>query len=144
MRSPLLSLGIISFVLVTSGVALSDTQPDLTNLTTVVPTDFDFSTGVLTTNGAEIGVSVPAYYFNVGNTAHLASVLHNLPPSPCDGLGQAWDMAVVKSQGGKNVTRQFLALLTNLAAHNCTLQATSHFDSTLGVQVLDSIGPVQD
>ena len=103
--------------------ALSD--PNTPTVLTAL--DFDETTGTLTASDDPVGVHPPAYYFLTPATEHLVSVIHILPPNPCDGLGRAWDMVVEHQQaGGKDEPRVFIALLTSLAAHQCTI--TSTFD----------------
>ena len=131
LRRTLLALGIGSVVLITASAAFTE-EPVL-----VTPSDFDVTTGVLT---ASVGFAPPAFYLLTPATVHLTSVLHLLPPNPCDGLTRAWDVNVPRQSGGKDVQPVFVALLTLLATHQCTMSAsvTANGDGTF---TLLSIGP---
>ncbi|PYM58490.1 MAG: hypothetical protein DMD79_19080 [Candidatus Rokuibacteriota bacterium] len=138
LRRTLLALGIGSVVFMTAPAAFSDEAPVL-----LTPVGFDDTTGILS---AYEGTTVdafhpPAFYFFGPATVHLTSVLHLLPPSPCDGLVRAWDVNVLHHPaGGKDMQPVFVALLTLLATHQCTLSAslTANGDGTFS---LLSIGP---
>ena len=131
LRHTLLALGIGSVMFMTALAAFAD-EPVL-----LTPSDFDATTGALT---ASVGFAPPAFYLLTPATVHLTSVLHLLPPNPCDGLIRAWDVNVPRQSGGKDVQPVFVALLTLLATHQCTLSAslTANGDGTFS---LLSIGP---
>jgi hypothetical protein len=131
LRRTLLALAIGSVLFMTASAAFADDPVLLT------PLDFDGTTGVLT---ASLGFPPPAFFLNTPATVHLTSVLHFLPPNPCDGLVRAWDVNVMHQSSGKDVQPVFVALLTLLATHQCTLSASvaANVDGTF---TLLSIGP---
>ena len=112
----LLTLGIVSIVPSAASKAQS-AQPTTTTVRVVLQ-DFDEDTGLLTVNIN--GVPPPAWFLHTPATIHVANPPLNLfPPNPCDGLITAFNIQVVRSNGGKNPGTAFEVLIAGMASHQC-------------------------